>query len=281
MSSTPSALAGSKIMSLKFMQRRQSAGSSAAGTPQSSIAGPPSAGGAAATSGGTSGGGGGGGGGSGGGGSGGGGGGGGDVGLSASSFEWTLEPTGSTSAAPAARPRALLEEDAGIAASQGNNSAAALLMFSAGRRSFGSYNPRLEKRLAEIGTNQRSLREEQENEVRQAEERRRREAEHAALMRQAEEDEAKEKQNSVSDAAMAQALAQKYGKFVPKAPAQTAASSRAAAAMPPPAQRPSNGGDDGIFSGLPPVASNPVRLRDEQSGRASGAPEAKRARQKR
>ena len=71
---------------------------------------------------------------------------------------------------------------------------------------------------------------------------------------------------------MAQAFAQKYGKFVPK---QTAA-------MPPPPQRPrAGGGEQGAFSGLPPVASNPVRLRDEQrGGGASGAPEAKRAKQR-
>ena len=75
--------------------------------------------------------------------------------------------------------------------SQDDGSAAALLTFNAGRRSFGSFNPRLEKRLAEIGSNQRTVRQERQNAAKEAEERRIKAAEHEDLMRRADADEAK------------------------------------------------------------------------------------------
>ena len=127
----------------------------------------------------------------------------------------------------------LLEEDIGIAASHDDGSAAALLTFNAGRRSFGSFNPRLEKRLAEIGSNQRTVRQEQQNAAKEAEERRIKAAEHEDLMRRADADEAKERQNSVSDAELAASFAKKYGKYLP-APAKHEVRGVHATTMPPP-----------------------------------------------
>ena len=58
--------------------------------------------------------------------------------------EWTLEASGST--APAMAGHVVREEDALAATSDDG----ALVRFRAGRRSFGAFNPQLEKRLTEI-----------------------------------------------------------------------------------------------------------------------------------
>ena len=258
---------GSKIMSLKFMQRRQSnggasigrpsIGSSAAGTPTqplSAAAATPSSTGSAAAGAATS------------------AAGGGNSDGRSIDTEWTLDAPsrGAAGAGAPPRPRVLLEEDIGIAASQDDGSAAALLTFNAGRRSFGSFNPRLEKRLAEIGSNQRTVRQEQQNAAQEAEERRKKAAEHEDLMRRADADEAKERQNSVSDAELAASFAKKYGKYLP-APAQHEVRGVQATTMPPPKPPPlpaERFGND-AFAGLPPVASNPVKMRDEPAAKRS------------
>ena len=262
---------GSKIMSLKFMQRRQSnggasigrpsIGSSAAGTPTqplSAAAATPSSTGSAAAGAATS------------------AAGGGNSDGRSIDTEWTLDAPsrGAAGAGAPPRPRVLLEEDIGIAASHDDGSAAALLTFNAGRRSFGSFNPRLEKRLAEIGSNQRTVRQEQQNAAKEAEERRIKAAEHEDLMRRADADEAKERQNSVSDAELAASFAKKYGKYLP-APAKHEVRGVHATTMPPPEPPPKppplpskRFGND-AFAGLPPVASNPVKMRDEPAAKRS------------
>ena len=109
---------------------------------------------------------------------------------------------------------------------------AALLSFKSGRRSFGAFNPRLEKRLAEITTNQRAAAGEAAAAARSGEERRKREEELNQLV-QAEEDFAK--QNAVSDQELAGHFAARYGKYVPPPKVEEAE---------------------------PPVVENPVRVRD-------------------
>ena len=246
--------ANSRIMALKFMQRRTSTGgrlsTGSAGTmTPTSAATPTSTGsaGACAAAGGS--------------------------GSSRAEAEWTLEPSRATQ--QPARPagaRVLREEDAGIAAAIDHN--AALLQFSAGRRSFGSFNPRLEKRLAEIGSNQRAVRDEQAAAARAAETRRQQEAEKAALQQRADEEELIERQNSVSDAELAASFAAKYGKYVPAPPSGSRSSGSGSGLKPAPSAAAARAAPT---MELPPVVSNPVRVRDERRG-AEAAPPHKKAR---
>ena len=226
-------------MNLKFMQRRQAqqqACGGAATSPAATSASPASgSGGATAAAAGTPG-----------------------PGMAAarSDAEWTLESVSADRGA-APTPHVLLREPTEP------DGTAALLQFRAGRRSFGGANPRLEKRLAEIGTNQRVAREEIAAAARAADERRRLEAEHMELMRKANEEEEIERKNGVSDAEMAQAFAAKYAKYVPPPPPAKRAGPPQAAPRNVPAE--------------PPVVSNPVRVRD--APQAKGEPSTKRPRQ--
>jgi hypothetical protein len=159
-----------------------------------------------------------------------------------SADEWTLEASGS--AAPAVTGHVVLEEDALAAA----NDDGALVRFRAGRRSFGAFNPRLEKRLAEIRAGQRAARDAAVAEARAAEERRVRETEHAALIAREAEAEAAERESALE---MAQTFAAKYDRFVPPA-------------------GPGRGANGGGANG-PPVVSNPVHVRDTPAGRGGAA----------
>ena len=233
--------ANSRIMALKFMQRRTSSGgplSSAAALTTTLAAGactaatPASArsAGACTTAAGS--------------------------GTFRAEAEWTLEP--SRAARQPAHPgaRVLREEDAGMPSASDHNNAT-LLKFSAGRRSFGSFNPRLEKRLAQISSNQQTVREEQAAAAHAADTSREQDAEKAALQQRANEEELKELQNSVSDAEMAASFAAKYGKYVPApadSPSCCSLNTSFVAARSAPTME------------LPPVVSNPVRVRDERRG---------------
>ena len=91
------------------------------------------------------------------------------------------------------------------------------------------------------------------------EERRKRDAEHAALTAKADAEEAAERLNSVSDQDMASAFASRYGKFVPPSRATPASD----AALPLAASTAQQAGSDAFRMGsMPPVAANPVQLRD-------------------
>ena len=83
----------------------------------------------------------------------------------------------------------------------------ALLRFRAGRRSFGSLIQGW-RSDGEISSTQRAAREAAAESARAVEAKRKRDAEHAALVREADAAEAIEKQNSVSDAEMASAFAE-------------------------------------------------------------------------
>ena len=120
----------------------------------------------------------------------------------------------------------------------------ALLSFRPGRRSFGSFNPRLEKRLTEIEETKREAAAAIENERRSAEERRKAAAERAELVRKADRHEEVERQNGVSDAEMAA----RYAKYLPASLSQ-----QPAATMP-----------------EPPVVHNPVRVRDAPTAGLGG-----------
>ena len=164
---------GSKLLGLKFMQRQQQSSATAA---------TPSPGAASTNSGAT------------------------PAALHSASqpsaVEWKLESitTARGGANVVMEDETALEEDM----------TSALLHFRAGRRSFGSFNPRLEKRLGEISSTQRAAREAAAESARAVEAKRKRDAEHAALVREADAAEAIEKQNSVSDAEMASAFAGRY-----------------------------------------------------------------------
>ena len=196
--STPGsgALANSKIMGLKFMQRRQ--GNQQASAQQAAVQ--PQQGSAS-------------------------------QGPGRADDEWVLDGAGSTSAEAPAAGHVVLEQDALTATTDDD----ALLRFRSGRRSFGSFNPRLEKRLAEIRSSQRAAREAAVIAARAAVERREREAEHAALLAREEAAEAVEKESALE---MASAFAAKYEKFVPA------------------------GSGKGRAAAGPPVVSNPVRVSD-------------------
>ena len=129
----------------------------------------------------------------------------------------------------------------------------ALLSFRPGRRSFGSFNPRLEKRLTEIEETKREAAAAIENERRAAEERRKAAAERAELVRKADRHEEVERQNGVSDAEMAA----RYAKYLPDGFNQ-----QPAVPMP-----------------EPPVVANPVRVRDAPSGGFDGGNKAKKKKQ--
>jgi hypothetical protein len=209
---------GSRLMGLKFMQRR------AGQTPGQSPAAAPAAAtmpGAAAVTPGSA----------------------GAASQPRSESQWTLESTGGDTPDSSARPRALADDDF-----EQPDSTSQLLQFRAGRRSFGKFNPRLEKRLTEIRNNQRIAAEEIANQARVAEERERQQVEQAALMEKADAAEAIERQNALSDRELAAAMAHKYGKYVPPVP-QTA---RAAA------------------STEPPVVEYPVQIRDAPSAQEKG-----------
>ena len=133
------------------------------------------------------------------------------------------------------------------------NEQQALLQFKPGRRSFGSFNPRLEKRLTEIEEHKREAAATMESERRAAEARKQQAAEHADLVRKAEQHEEAEWQNSVSDAEMAA----RYAKYLPDGFNQ-----QPAVPMP-----------------EPPVVANPVRVRDAPSGGFDGGNKAKKKKQ--
>eukprot|EP00908_Phaeocystis_cordata_P020599 Transcript_3226.p2 GENE.Transcript_3226~~Transcript_3226.p2 ORF type:complete len:236 (+),score=98.72 Transcript_3226:104-811(+) len=124
------------------------------------------------------------------------------------------------------------------------NEQQALLQFKPGRRSFGSFNPRLEKRLTEIEEHKREAAATMESERRAAEARKQQAAEHADLVRKAEKHEEAERQNSVSEAEMVA----RYAKYLPASLSQ-----QPAATMP-----------------EPPVVHNPVRVRDAPTAGLGG-----------
>ena len=152
-----------------------------------------------------------------------------------SEFEWTVEPA--AAAVRAAAPVRVLHETE----AEQPNSREVLLHFRAGRRSFGAFNPRLEKRLAEIGSNQRTAAEELVNGARIAAEQRQKQAERDALVKADDEFAA---QNALSDAFLAGHFAARYGKYVPP---------------PPPLPRPAHVEAAAVEL---PVVENPVRVRD-------------------
>lgn len=145
-----------------------------------------------------------------------------------------------TASAPAPAPpgrRVVTAEDVPQASEQQQ-----LLQFRPGRRSFGSFNPRLEKRLTEINETKREAAELIELERRAAEERRKATAAHAELVRKADAQEAKERQDGVSE----EEMAARYSKYLPTGFQQHA--------MP-----------------EPPVVQNPVRVRDAPVGGGAAA----------
>ena len=170
-----------------------------------------------------------------------------------SELEWTLAVPDTAAVGNSAPPppRVLLDEDAPTV-----GPTAALLQFRAGRRSFGSFNPRLEKRLAEIKTNQRAAADELAEAARAEQESRRRQEEHAELVHRAEADEAVERQNAVSDAELAGHFAARYGRYVPP-PRPAAAAPRLAAAAP-------------VIQ--PPEADHPVQVSDAPIRRVGMGP---------
>ena len=216
MSGTPNSLNNSRIMGLKFMQRRQQQQQQQQPNSQQ----PPQASASTPTT---------------------------SMQLdrtATAAAEWSLDPAAEVAHSATAAGRVVLEGDVAVANDEG-----ALLKFSAGRRSFGAYNPRLEKRLAEIRASQRAAREAAAAEARAAAERRERDAEHAALVAKEAVAEAAER---ASELEMANAFAAKYERFVPKLAAGK------------------EGGRDAASG--PPVVNNPVRVRD--------APTSKRFRSK-
>ena len=126
----------------------------------------------------------------------------------------------------------------------------ALLQFRPGRRSFGNFNPRLQKRLTEIEESKREAAAEIENERRSAAERRNQAVERAELVRKADRHEEVERQNGVSEAEMAA----RYAKYLPDGFNQ-----QPAVPMP-----------------EPPVVANPVRVRDAPAGGFDGGNKAKK-----
>lgn len=175
--------------------------------------------------------------------------------------EWTLDigrsSGDSASGGSSAQKQRLhvVQDDDGAAPA---DDVSALLSFRSGRRSFGKFNPRLEKRLSDIGTNQRAAQEERARAAREEEERLRQQGEQAELLARVEAQEAIEKANSVSDAELAQNFAARYGKYIPQ-PAETQ---------------------------HPPVVDHPVHVSDVPSGvkrsmpsgHGSGAPKKARGR---
>lgn len=134
----------------------------------------------------------------------------------------------------------LLEEDA---AAQPDG-AQSLLAFRAGRRSFGGFNPRLEKRLGAISSNKRQVEADMKAAEAQEVARRRQATERTELRREVEADAAFEKKEGVSEAELAAA----FGKYVLK----------------------------GKASAGPPVVSNPVRVGNApRKGGVGGAPSAR------
>ena len=152
-----------------------------------------------------------------------------------SEFEWSVPPV--AAAVRAAAPVRVLHETE----AEQPNSREVLLHFRAGRRSFGAFNPRLEKRLAEIGSNQRTAAEELVNGARIAAEQRQKQAERDALVKADDEFAA---QNALSDAFLAGHFAARYGKYVPP---------------PPPLPRPAHVEAASVEL---PIVENPVRVRD-------------------
>jgi hypothetical protein len=152
-------------------------------------------------------------------------------------------PHAATEATPPAR-RVSTVDDAQASEQQ------ALLSFRPGRRSFGSFNPRLEKRLSEIEETKRETAAAIENERRAVEERRKAAAERADLVQKADRHEEVERQNGVSDAEMAA----RYAKYLPDGFNQ-----QPAVPMP-----------------EPPVVANPVRVRDAPAGGFEGGNKAKK-----
>ncbi len=216
---------GSRVMGLKFMQRRQAKVSGASPVPTVSPAGAPSAGTSAVASV--------------------------EAAELAKATMWTM-PSHADAAEASAGAGAPVES----AACDGDGEVQALLQFRSGRRSFGGANPRLEKRLHEIGENQRAAAEDIKAAAAREAERRRRAEEHAALQARADAEEEAERLNGVSESEMAASL----GRYVPqqsRPPARIGGGARAGAA------------DDGTGAG-PPIVSNPVRVREAPAG-AGGA----------
>ena len=228
--------AGSRIMGLKFMQRRHAkpGQSTAAAAPAAEVASAQHA----------------------------------SSNNARSETEWTLPRAEAAASAPSA-PRVVLDDDC-----DQPSPTAALIQFRAGRRSFGSFNPRLEKRLSEIQVNQRAARDELAEAERAEEDARRRREEHAALVARAEADEAIERQNAVSDAELASHFSAKYGKYVPpprSAPSVAAAQPAPVSMQPPVVDRPVQVSDAPLHAGK-------VHARPHHSGDGHGDHRAKKPR---
>ena len=134
----------------------------------------------------------------------------------------------------------------------------AVLRFKPGRRSFGSFNPRLEKKLGEISQDKVAAAAQLAAEAAEAEAARQRELEHATLMAKADAHEAAERRDAVSDDEMALHYA-KYAKYLPTKKPPAASHSN----MNLPPKKPSAAVSGSLG---PPVAVNAVQVRDRPAG---------------
>jgi hypothetical protein len=205
----------SKIMGLKFMQRHAKQQATSPATPASTIGGSPAVSTASA-----------------------------DASPAApvpapNPSKWTLDLPAAAAAAVSAGPVVLLEDAQ-------HEGAEALMRFRPGRRSFGAFNSRLEKRLGDISTQQRAAADELAAVARQEAARQKAAAERAALMEKAEAHERAEKQmGAIAD----EEFASHYAKYVPK---HLPGGKR---------QAPSGGAPDEPLL-APPEASRPVQVSD-------------------
>ena len=176
----PSGGMSSKIMGLKFMQRQAQRTGGASATSQAAPAATTSSTAAAAAA---------------------------AAPAAPSEARWTL-PGAAAAEASHNDVRVLTDETAPVP-----EGPAAVLRFKPGRRSFGNFNPRLEKRLGELAKEKAAAAAELAAAAAAEEERTRREAERAALHAKADAHEAVERQNGVSDSDMASHYA-KYAKYI-------------------------------------------------------------------
>lgn len=160
--------------------------------------------------------------------------------------------------------------------------ARALLRFQPGRRSFGGANPRLEKRLAEVEQQKVQCKADIEAAKTAAREESERIAEREALLRRAAEHEAKEREISISEKEMAQHYA-KYlkpsglaGTSAPKLPSAHAASATpdatASPAFAPPEVSNPVKVTDAPQSKLAAAGSNPRKRKTDKGPYANLAP---------
>ena len=124
----------------------------------------------------------------------------------------------------------------------------AVLRFKPGRRSFGSYNPRLEKKLDEIGKEKKAAAAELEAAAAEAEALKTQNSERAAIWAKADAHEAAERQGAVSDNEMAMHYA-KYQRYLPQK--QDTSGGESIASKPTPG---------------PPEVVNAVRIHDQPAG---------------